>query len=66
MKIRGDTPMLTGGDDSKRWWGKCSSSFARWATNSVVLFQRSSDGIIPAMMWRLSGGVGRRQPLIVT
>ena len=46
-------------------WGRCASSMARRARDSVAAFRRRSAGWMPARMGRVSAGVGRRHPVTI-
>ena len=47
------------------WSSCCPSSLARRARDSVAPLRQSSAGWMPAGIWRLSAGVGRRHPVAV-
>jgi len=44
---------------------RCPGSMARGARDSVAPLRRSSAGWMPAMIGRLSAGVGRRHPVTI-
>ena len=46
-------------------WSRCPGSMARRARDRVAPLRRSSAGWMPAEIWRLSGGVGRRYPVTI-
>ena len=46
-------------------WSKCPCAMAWRARDSVAPLRWSPAGLLPASMWRLSAGVGRRHPVTI-
>jgi len=46
-------------------WSRCPGSMARRSRDSVTPLRRSSAGWMPAIVGRLSAGVGRRHPVTI-